>query len=351
MSVASSTDIPYDAVLVVSFGGPEGQDDVLPFLENVLRGKNVPRERMLEVADHYRRFGGLSPINEQNRHLIAALEAELPSHGPPLPIYWGNRNWHPLLPDTLRQMADDGVKNALAFFTSTYSSYSGCRQYRENIADAQAAVGPRAPKVAKLRMPYNHPGFIETMADRLRDALSRLPAELQDEALVMFTAHSIPVGMAANCKYELQLHESCRLVAERADRSKWEIVYQSRSGPPQQPWLEPDVCDRIEQLHAEDALPALAIVPIGFISDHMEVLYDLDTEARDVCQRVGVPMERAATAGTHPRFVRMIREMIVERMTPGAARPACGDLGPSHDVCPVDCCQYVPQRPSAAKAP
>ncbi|MBX3434927.1 MAG: ferrochelatase [Pirellulales bacterium] len=343
--------MPYDAVLVVSFGGPEGQDDVLPFLENVLRGKNVPRERMLEVADHYRRFGGLSPINEQNRQLIAALEAELASHGPQLPIYWGNRNWHPLLPDTLRQMADDGVKNALAFFTSTYSSYSGCRQYRENIAGAQAAVGPRAPQVAKLRMPYNHPGFIETMADRLCDALSRLPAELQDEALVMFTAHSIPVGMAANCKYELQLHESCRLVAERADRSKWEIVYQSRSGPPQQPWLEPDICDRIEQLHAEDALPALAIVPIGFISDHMEVLYDLDTEARDVCQRVGVPMVRAATAGTHPRFVRMIREMIVERMTPGAARPACGGLGPSHDVCPVDCCQYVPQRPPAAKAP
>jgi protoporphyrin/coproporphyrin ferrochelatase len=337
----------YDALLIVSFGGPEGPDEVLPFLENVLRGKNVPRERMLEVAEHYQHFGGVSPINEQNRRLIAALERELAEHGPQLPIYWGNRNWRPLLPDTLRQMAADDVERALAFFTSAYSSYSGCRQYRENIAAAQEIVGPDAPRVDKLRAFYNHPGFIEPMVESLRACLARVPEADRAGAKVLFSAHSIPTAMAANCRYEAQLQEASRLVAEGAGvaRENWELVYQSRSGPPKQPWLEPDVNDRIKELHAAHGLADLIIAPIGFISDHLEVLYDLDTEAKHLCDELGVSMQRAPTVGDHPRFIRMIRELIVERMSGAADRPALGALAASHDVCPVDCCLYQPQRP------
>jgi ferrochelatase len=331
---------PYDSVLVVSFGGPEGRDEVLPFLENVLRGKNVPHERMLEVAEHYYRFGGVSPINEQNRRLIAALERELAEHGPQLPVYWGNRNWHPLLPDTLAQMARDGVKRALGFFTSAYSSYSGCRQYRENIAAAQEQVGPAAPAVDKLRAFYNHPGFLDPMTDSLRQCLANVADQKQSGATVLFSAHSIPLAMAENSRYEQQLREASRLVAEGAGLATgaWELVYQSRSGPPQQAWLEPDICRRIEQLHTTTELREVIIVPIGFISDHLEVLYDLDIEARAVCDRLGIRMQRAATVGDDPRFVRMIRQLIVERMTDSPDRLALGNLGPSHDVCPADCC-------------
>ena len=233
----------YDAVLVISFGGPNGPDDVLPFLENVLRGRTVPRERMLEVAKHYHHFGGRSPINEQNRSLIAALERELAEHGPSLPVYWGNRNWHPLLPDTLRQMAADGVSHALAFVTSAFSSYSGCRQYREDIGRAQQEVGGSSPQVDKLRMFFNHPGFIEPMVERTRTALEQIPAQHRDDALLVFTAHSIPSAMAAGSRYEEQLREACRLVAEGVEHINWHLVYQSRSGSPQQPWLEPDIGD------------------------------------------------------------------------------------------------------------
>jgi ferrochelatase len=337
--------LPYDALLVVSFGGPEGPDDVMPFLENVLRGKNVPRERMLEVAEHYRHFGGASPINSQNRKLIAALEQELAAFGPKLPVYWGNRNWHPLLAETLRNMAHDGVKRALAFLTSAYSSYSGCRQYREDIARAQAEVGPTAPQVDKLRACFNHPGFIEPMVESVRACVERIPRLERARVMTLFTAHSIPQEMAATCRYEVQLGEACRLVAENAALPRWELVYQSRSGPPQQPWLEPDVCDRIQQLHDRGGLERLIIVPIGFISDHLEVLYDLDTEARALCDELGIPMQRSATVGAHPRFVRMIRELIVERVTGANDRPALGTLGASHDVCPDDCCLYTPTRP------
>jgi protoporphyrin/coproporphyrin ferrochelatase len=339
----------YDAILIVSFGGPEGPDEVMPFLENVLRGKPVPRERMLEVVEHYQHFGGVSPINEQNRRLIAALEQELVAHGLQLPIYWGNRNWRPLLPETLAQMGRDGVKRALAFFTSAFSSYSGCRQYRENITAAQDEVGPTAPRVDKLRMFYNHPGFIEPMVESLSNCLANISNDRRNGAKVLFTAHSIPLSMAENCRYEVQLAEACRLVAEGAGQrpNEWELVYQSRSGSPQQPWLEPDVCDRIEQLHAAGDLRELVIVPIGFISDHMEVLFDLDTEARELCERLGVRMQRAATVGIHPRFIRMIRELIIERIDGAAERPALGSLGASHDVCPTDCCLYSLQRPAA----
>ncbi|TWT77006.1 Ferrochelatase [Posidoniimonas polymericola] len=336
----------YDAIIVVSFGGPEGPDDVLPFLENVLRGKNVPRERMMEVAKHYQSFGGVSPINDQNRQLIAALEAELAERGPHLPVYWGNRNWRPLLPDTLRQMADDGVKRAAAFFTSAFSSYSGCRQYRENIAVAQEQVGPAAPAIDKLRMFYNHPAFVGVNARHVRAALDAIPAERRERALVLFSAHSIPMSMAENCRYEKQLTEASRLVAEEVGHANYRMVYQSRSGPPQQPWLEPDVCDVIEQVHNEGGVEDVVVLPIGFVSDHMEVIYDLDTEAQQLCERLGIGFQRAATVGTHPEFVAMIRDLVVERMTDSAVRPALGELGPSHDVCPVDCCTYTPRRPA-----
>jgi ferrochelatase len=330
---AAAAAAPFDALVVVSFGGPEGPDDVMPFLENVTRGRGVPRERLLEVAHHYERFDGVSPINAQNRELIAALEPELRAHGIDLPVYFGNRNWHPFLADTLREMRDDGVKNALAFLTSAYSSYSGCRQYRENLYDAQQAVGPDAPAVSRLRMLYNHPGFVAANADRVREALARVP----EGAHVAFTAHSIPVAMARNCAYEAQLRETARLVAESAAARHWQVVYQSRSGPPRVPWLEPDVCDHLESL-AADAVPGVVVAPIGFVSDHLEVLYDLDVEAQEKAAELQLPFARARTAGTHPAFVAAIREAVAERLDPSLPRRAVGRFGPSHDTCAPDCC-------------
>jgi ferrochelatase len=334
----------YDAVLLVSFGGPDGPDDVLPFLENVLRGRNVPRERMLEVAEHYNHFGGKSPINEQNLALLAALREELDRRGPHLPVYWGNRNWHPLLTDTIREMADAGVKRAIAFVTSAYSSYSGCRQYRENIAAACAALGERAPQIDKIRVFFNHPGFVGPMADNVRRAVGRFPESVRAAVPVLFTAHSIPTSMADGCRYGAQLAEACRLVAEQAGVTDWKLVYQSRSGPPTQPWLEPDICDAIRERHAHGC-NRLVIAPIGFISDHMEVLYDLDTEAADLCRELGVEMERAATAGTDPVFIGMIRDLIAERSGMLHDRVAIGQLPANHDVCPLDCCPAPTGRP------
>lgn len=333
-----------DALLVVSFGGPERPDDVLPFLENVLRGRNVPRERMLEVAEHYQHFGGASPLNSQNRALIAALEVELATQGLQLPIYFGNRNWSPFLADTLREMAAAGVQRALAFVTSAFSSYSGCRQYREDIVRAQVEVGATAPAVAKLRVFFNHPGFILPQVEMLAASLAKVPAERRLQTPVLFTAHSIPRAMADNCRYAEQLREASRLVAEGASHPRWELVYQSRSGPPQQPWLEPDVCARIAELQGKGDLSDVIVHPLGFLSDHMEVLYDLDTEAKALCDRLGVSFHRVPTIGTHPRFVKMIRELIEERFTEHPTRLSLGTLGPSHDVCPEDCCLYTPAK-------
>lgn len=334
----------YDSILLVSFGGPDGPSDVIPFLENVLRGRNVPHERMLEVAEHYHHFGGKSPLNEQNRQLIAALERELAEHDLRLPIYWGNRNWHPLLADTLRQMAAAGARRALAFVTSAFSSYSGCRQYREDIVRAQQEVGVNAPEVDKLRVFFNHPGFIEPMIERTRDALAQVPAERRASALLVFTAHSVPQAMAEGSRYEVQLREACRLVSEGVGRSDWELAYQSRSGPPHQPWLEPDVSALIRGRHDESPRQDMVVVPIGFISDHLEVRFDLDTELKALCGTLGISLVRAATVGTHPRFVRMIRELIEERLSGSPSRLALGTLGPKEDVCPDDCCVYMPPR-------
>lgn len=322
----------YDALLVVSFGGPEGMDDVIPFLENVLRGRNVPRERMLSVAHHYEMFGGVSPINQQNRNLIAALKQELKTNGPDLPIYWGNRNWHPLLPETLRQMSRDGVRKALAFVTSAYSSYSSCRQYRQNIADAQAEVGPGVPQIDKLRAFYNHPLFIEANVDHIRTAL----AKVDRGSHLVFTAHSIPDAMAANCDYVAQLEEAGGLIAGSLGINRWRVVYQSRSGSPSQPWLAPDIADYLKQMNAE-GIESVVVAPIGFVSDHMEVVYDLDYEAQSVANELGMTMVRAATAGTHPAFVKMIRQLVLERIDNAPAR-FLGTRGPVHNVCPADCC-------------
>ena len=333
-----------DAILVVSFGGPESTDEVIPFLENVLRGRNVPRERMLAVAEHYCHFGGKSPINQQTRELIAALEEELGRNGPKLPVYWGNRNWHPLLADTLRQMKHEGVQQALAFVTSAYSSYSGCRQYREDIARAQNEVGPGAPEVDKLRVFFNHPGFIDAIEERVHDALQSIPAGARQNVQVVYTAHSIPVSMANTSDYVRQLEEVKRLISERLGVTNDILVYQSRSGTPGQPWLEPDILDHLPSVKTNRLASAVVLAPIGFISDHMEVLYDLDIEARRLCESLSLPTARAKTVGVHPKFIGMIRELILERINPGSEQRASGTLGPRADVCAQDCCP-APQRP------
>lgn len=336
---------PYDAFLLVSFGGPEGSDEVLPFLENVVRGRNVPRERLLEVAQHYEHFGGVSPINQQNRELIEALQSAFPRHGIELPIYWGNRNWNPLLADTMAQMKADGVRRAIAFVTSAFSCYSGCRQYREDITRAQQAVGDGAPQVDKMRVFFNHPGFIRAMTERVQEGLQTVAAGR--EPRLLFTAHSIPAGMASGCSYESQLREASRLVAENCKVADWELVYQSRSGPPQQPWLEPDVLDHIQAIASTNGREQhLLIAPIGFVSDHLEVKYDLDTEALELCRELGMSMTRVPTVGTHRTFVEMICQLIAERSQPEMERMAIGNLPPAPHVCPEDCCLYPVRRPT-----
>jgi ferrochelatase len=339
---------PYDALLLVSFGGPEGPDDVLPFLRNVTRGRGIPDERLAEVGRHYDHFGGVSPINAQNRRLLAAIRADFAAHDLDLPVFWGNRNWDPYLIDAMREMREAGVRRAVAFVTSAYSSYSGCRQYRENLAAARAEVGAGAPEIDKLRHYFDHPGFIEPFVDATVAAVSALPAEAQGAALV-FTTHSIPMTQADTSgptggAYVAQHRAAAQLVADGvasrtgvADRP-WALVFQSRSGPPTQPWLEPDVSDHLSDLAARGA-PGAVLVPIGFVSDHLEVVWDLDTEAAEHALRIGLPIARAATPATapDPRFVAMVRALVLERIA-GAPREALSSLGPSWDACPVGCC-------------
>jgi protoporphyrin/coproporphyrin ferrochelatase len=336
----------YDAILVVSFGGPESKEDVIPFLENVLRGRNVPHERLLVVAEHYHHFDGRSPINQQTRELIAALESELELHGLELPVYWGNRNWHPLLRETLEKMKQDGVRRALAFVTSAYSSFSGCRQYREDIARAQSEVGAGAPEVDKIRAFFNHPAFIEATVERVRDALQAIPPQAQENVQIIYTAHSIPLSMANASDYVKQLEEVRRLVSKALGKTNDVLVYQSRSGAPGQPWLEPDILEYLREVKAKNMASAVVLAPVSFISDHMEVLYDLDVEARRLCESLSLPMSRAKTVGVHPKFVAMIRELILERVDSSRERRAVGTLGPRPDVCAENCCTAPQVRPT-----
>jgi ferrochelatase len=375
----------YDAFLLVSFGGPEGPADVMPFLENVTRGRGVPPERLAEVAHHYDRFGGISPLNQQCRDLLAAIGKDFAANGLDLPVYWGNRNWHPYLAGTVVAMAADGVRHALALVTSGYGSYSSCRQYLDDLETARAQAGPGAPRIDKIRHFFNHPGFIEPFTEATLAALGSLPPAARPGAHLVFTAHSVPEVMAAASGpdgglYPAQLAEAARLVAAAVagagggDRP-WQLVYQSRSGPPSVPWLGPDVCDHLAGLAAAGA-PGAVLVPVGFVSDHLEVVYDLDVEAAAAAARLGLPVARAATPGTHPRFVSMITELVQERAgqpgtgqpgtgqpgtgQPGTGQPgrgpapggdsgqpvlrrALGRLGPGPDACPHGCC--VPARP------
>jgi ferrochelatase len=340
---------PYDALLLVSFGGPEGPDDVLPFLRNVTSGRDIPDERLAEVGRHYERFGGVSPINAQNRRLVAAIGADLEAHGVDLPVFWGNRNWAPYLPDALREMREAGVRRALVFVTSAYASYSGCRQYRENLATARVEVGEGAPELDKLRHYFDHPGFIAPFVDATVEAVNALPPEAREGAPLVFTTHSIPIGQAETSgprggAYVAEHRAAARLVADGvrartdSDNRAWDLVFQSRSGPATQEWLEPDVGDHLEHLSKAGA-PGAVLVPIGFVSDHLEVVWDLDTEAVERAAGLGLPLSRARTpaTGPDPRFVSMVRELVLERVA-GSAREALSPLGPAWDVCTQDCC-------------
>jgi ferrochelatase len=336
--------VSYDALLLVSFGGPEHPDDVLPFLQNVTRGRYVPPDRLAEVAEHYRQFGGVSPINAQCRALLAATRADLAAHGVRTPVYWGNRNWHPMLAETVAAMRDDGVRRALAFVTSAYGGYSSCRQYLEDIAAARAAVGHDAPVIEKLRHFHDHPGFVAPHADALRAALSTLETTRRATTRLVFTAHSVPVWMARTAgpdggRYTAQLRETAALVAAAAAPDlPWDLVWQSRSGPAYVPWLEPDVNEHLAAL-AQAGTTDVAVSPIGFVSDHLEVVWDLDTEAAATAKRLGLGFARAATPGTDPRFVAMVRELVTERMaaSPPGGRRRLGTL-PNWDTCPGHCC-------------
>ncbi|HZJ07458.1 MAG TPA: ferrochelatase [Nocardioidaceae bacterium] len=342
---------PYDALLLVSFGGPEAPQDVVPFLENVTRGRGISKERLEEVGEHYFRFGGRSPINDQNRALVAAIEEDFASNRLHLPVYWGNRNWAPYLKDTLDEMRADGIGRAACLLTSAYSSYSGCRQYRENLAAAVAAVGEGAPRVDRLRHYFNHPGFVDPMVDATLAALAELGEGVRHDAWLLFVTHSVPQAMnqlsgpeggayvAQHAAVSEEITESVR--RETGHRYPSDLVYCSRSGSPHVPWLEPDVSDRLEELAAE-GVRAVVVVPIGFVSDHMEVIYDLDTEAAATAEKLGIEFARASTAGVDPRFVAMVRDLLVERARSESGDPperaVLGSQDVSWDYCPAGCC-------------
>jgi ferrochelatase len=377
----------YDAFLLLSFGGPEGPDDVFPFLENVTRGRGIPRQRLEAVAEHYFAVGGVSPISAQCRAMLAEIGPVFRANGTDLPLYWGNRNWRPFVDDTVRRMKADGVRRAVAFTTSAYSSYSACRQYLDDLDRAVAAAGPGAPRIDKIRPYFNHPGFIEPFAASTEAALASLPAAVQGGARLVFTAHSIPAGMAASSgsasqgtavgsavggRYAAELREASRLIAERVRGGSlpYDLVFQSRSGPPSVPWLEPDVNDYLAGLAKglalsgdplrSDELPqgppsAVVTVPVGFVSDHMEVVHDLDVEAAATAASLGLPFARATAPGSTPRFAAMVGELVAE-LASGAPAQALGGFGPrayppgafaeGGHACPADCCRYAPARPS-----
>lgn len=344
--------VGYDAVLIVSFGGPEGPDDVMPFLENVFRGLRVTDETKQKIAARYHDFGGISPINGHTREFIAALGSLLDAEGPALPIYWGNRNWHPMLSDTLEQMANDGVERAAAYVTSTFSSYSGCRKYREDLADAVDGLA-NAPVIDKLRVGFNHPGFVSAVADRITDALDLLPEQRREAAKIFFTAHSLPESMAATSPYTKQLEDSAASAAKLAGLDEYDLVYQSNNARyGGEPWLGPDIGDALEEA-AQAGHADAVVVPIGFVCDHMEVVLDLDVDAAKRAEAAGINLVRAGTVGTHPAYVAMVRDLILERMSDSIERKTVGELPPKHDFCPADCClsgRPGPVRPSLGGA-
>jgi len=358
---------PFDGVLLLSFGGPEQPDDVIPFLQNVTRGRGIPPERLAEVAEHYHHFGGRSPINDQNRALLAALRAELDARGlAGLPLYWGNRNWHPYLASALADAVRDGVRRLAVLVTSAYPSYSGCRQYREDLAVAAAdpLVAGADLTFDKIRHYANHPGFVIPVADGVVAGLAELPEPARAGARVVFVTHSVPVAMddasgpGGGAYGALHRDVAAAVIGEVARRlgrePAWDLVFCSRSGPPGQPWQEPDVNDHLRALHAE-GVPGVAVVPLGFVSDHMEVVFDLDTEALATARELGLPFVRTATVGTDPRFVAALVDLVLERAATlrgeRPTRPALGALGPSHDVCPAGCCRNLRgPRPALAEA-
>ncbi|EKT82964.1 ferrochelatase [Rhodococcus opacus M213] len=350
----------FDALLVLSFGGPEQPADVRPFLENVTRGRGVPPERLDAVAEHYLHFGGVSPINALNRDIISRVESELVSAGMGLPVYFGNRNWHPMVEDTVARMGEDGVRSALVFPTSAWGGYSGCRQYHEDVARARAAAGECAPHLLKLRQYYDHPLLIGAFADAVREAAAQLPAGRRADARLVFTAHSVPVSADVNAGppaeggrlYSRQVAEAARLTARAAGFGDFDLVWQSRSGPPQVPWLEPDICDHLDAL-AGRGVGAVIVCPVGFVSDHLEVVWDLDTEARDKAAELGIDFVRAATPGTDRRFAELVVALVAEQLagTPAARLGSEPLLGSTLDgrSCAVDCCKAV-VRPSGRPA-
>lgn len=330
------------ALFYVSFGGPEGPDDVMPFLENVTRGRNIPRERLLEVAEHYYHYGGVSPINAENRKVIAALEKEFVARDLPVRVYFGNRNWKPYLLDAVQDMRRDGVEYALAFFTSVFSCYSGCRQYRENILAVQKEVGEDAPKIEKMRNFHNHPHFIAVVRERVLSALGAFDKTLSPQSMeIIFTAHSIPLVMAEKSAYRQQLEHACQLVMkegrEEFSQLSYRIAYQSRSGAPHMPWLEPDILDVIREIK-QKGKQAVVVVPIGFVSDHMEVQYDLDEEARQLAKNLGLQFQRALSPGDHPLYISMIADLYEERALGKQERPVLGAYSAMPDSCPAQCC-------------
>jgi protoporphyrin/coproporphyrin ferrochelatase len=344
MSVAS----PYDALLVLSFGGPEAPEDVVPFLENVTRGRGIPKERLLEVGAHYFQFGGVSPINAQCRALVAAIRQDFAGSDVDLPVYWGNRNWDPYVADTVARMAAAGVRRPLVFVTSAYSSYSGCRQYREDLAQAVAAVGAAAAPLRfdRVRAYFDHPGFVGPMVRSTIDALDELDAAVRESAELVFVTHSLPLSLAESSAYVAQHTAVAELIAREVGartgvQRRHALVYCSRSGPPTQPWLEPDIGDYLAEARARGA-GAVAVVPIGFVSDHMEVVYDLDTQAAALAGKIGLAFSRAATVGVDPEFVAGVRDLVLERAAQArgeaVAPQARTALGPAAAVCVAGCC-------------
>jgi len=327
----------YDAILIVSFGGPERMDDVIPFLENITRGKNVPPERLAAVARRYEMFDGVSPVGDAMRWLLTAIISELDQAGIGLPVYWGNRYWYPMIDEAIEQMAEDGVTRALALLTSAYCSDASCGGYVDAIQAARSARGADAPVVDKIRPFYNHPGFIEAQVERVIQACEQLPESVQDEATLLFTAHSLPVDMAQRSGYREQVEEASRLVAERLDAADWSVAYQSRTGPPSQPWLEPDLATVIKDLATKDR--PVILVPIGFVMEHMETAWDLDVEAAELCDQLDLPMVRALTVAGMPRFTRMVRELIEERLDPERERDVVGRHEPMPDECSRENCR------------